>query len=457
MPLIASISGIRGVFGDGLSAEALVRYAQAYGRFIAQRTGREPLLVVGRDGRVTGEVVARLVTAALQAAGCHVVDAGLAPTPTVAMGILKERADGGIVLSASHNPAQWNALKLLDGQGEFLDAAAGRAVLAIASAGEGLTQPYDRLGSYREADLLPHHIQAIVALPYIEPEAIAARRLRVVVDGINSVGGFALPALLEALGVAEVEVINGEPTGRFAHDPEPLPQHVTEICTLVRDRRADLGLVVDPDVDRLALIDEHGRFIGEEKTQVLAAEFIMRRRPGPFATNLSSSRLIDEVMVRYGQPVYRSAVGEAHVVAKMKEVGAVLGGEGNGGVILPDLHYGRDALAGTALILQLMAETGAPLSALDAAYPQYHMVKNKVALDGLDTTEVLARLAERYRAAGHAGVSTIDGVRVDLAEGWVHVRPSNTEPILRIYAEAETPEGAAGLAARFEKELLAAA
>jgi len=453
MPLIASISGIRGVFGDGLTPAALVRYASAYGAWLRDRSDRQPLVVVGRDGRVTGELCARLVTASLQAVGCHVVYAGLATTPTVEMGVTKEGAQGGIILSASHNPAEWNALKLLDGRGEFLSAADGQAVLDRADSGEDFTVRYDRIGSYRTADLLPHHILQVLALPYIDPEAIRARGFRVVVDAVNSVGGIAMPALLRALGVEDVTVLNGEPTGRFAHNPEPLPEHLAEACALVAETGADLGLVVDPDVDRLALIDETGAFFGEERTQVLAADFLMRRQPGPFVTNLSSSRLIEDVMARYEQPVHRSAVGEVNVVETMREVGAVLGGEGNGGVIVPDLHYGRDALVGAAMALQHLAETGKTLSEVGASYPAYHLSKNKLPLEGLDPEALLAGLAERYGADPDARLSTVDGVKVDLPEGWVHVRPSNTEPILRIYAEARTPEAAEALAQRFIGEL----
>jgi phosphomannomutase len=454
MPLIASISGIRGVFGDGLTPAILVRYASAFGAWLVRQSARQPVVVVGRDGRVTGDVCARLVTAALQSVGCHVVYASLATTPTVEMAVLREGADGGIILSASHNPAEWNALKLLDHRGEFLSAEQGTDVLDLADSGQDFTVDFERVGSYRTADFLPFHVEAIVNLPYIDPAAIRQRGFRVVVDGINSVGGIAMPAMLAALGVEDVHVLNGEPTGRFAHSPEPLPENLAETVEQVAALDADLGLVVDPDVDRLAFIDENGRFIGEEKTQVLAADFLMRRQPGPFATNLSSSRLIEDVMERFGHPVHRSAVGEAHVVATMKEVGAVLGGEGNGGVILPDLHYGRDALVGAAMVLQHLAETGLSLSEAIADYPEYHLAKHRLDLDGLDARKALARLADRYRGRDDAGVSTIDGVKVDLPEGWVHLRTSNTEPILRIYAEARTASGADDLARRFRAELL---
>lgn len=450
MPLIVSISGIRGVFGDGLSPAVLVRFTSAYGAWLRERARRVPTVVVGRDGRVTGEVCSRIVTATLQSVGCHVIDAGLATTPTVEMGVLKEQADGGIILSASHNPAEWNALKLLDERGEFLSAEDGQAVIDRAESGEDFTVSYDRLGTYRSANFLPYHIEQILALPYIHPEQIAARDFKVVVDGINSVGGIALPALLEALGVERVHVVNGEPTGRFAHGAEPLPEHLTETTALVKETGADLGLVVDPDADRLALIADGGTFFGEEKTQVVAADFLMRKEPGPFATNLSSSRLIEDVMARYGQPVHRSAVGEVNVVEAMRAHGAVLGGEGNGGVILPALHYGRDALAGAALVLQFLAETGQSLSELGASYPEYHISKNKLPLDGLDADALLGALAERY--AGER-ISTVDGVKIDFDEGWVHLRTSNTEPIVRIYTEARTRDEAEALAERFKREL----
>lgn len=454
MPLIASISGIRGVFGDGLAPASLVRYASAYGGWLRERTGRPPTVVVGRDGRVTGEVAARLVTATLQSVGCHVIYAGLATTPTVEMAVTKESADGGIILSASHNPAEWNALKLLDARGEFLSAADGQAVLDRAEAGTDDTVAYDRLGSFRMAEFLPYHIKQILALPFIDPEVIRKRGFRVVVDGINSVGAIAMPALLEALGVTDVHLVNGEVTGRFAHPAEPLPEHLTETTRLVAELDADLGLVVDPDADRLALIADGGVFFGEERTQVAAADFLMRQKPGPFVTNLSSSRLIEDVMARFEQPVYRSAVGEANVVEKMREVGAVLGGEGNGGVILPELHYGRDALVGSAMILQFLAETGQSLSELGASYPAYFIAKHKLSIDGLDAPVLLDRLAARYAEADAAEVSTIDGVKVDFESGWVHVRASNTEPILRIYAEARSEDEANALAERFKTELV---
>lgn len=357
---------------------------------------------------------------------------------------------GGIVLSASHNPAEWNALKLLNRQGEFLTPGEVREVLALAEASALPLVRYEALGSYEARDFLDEHLQRILALDFIDPERIARRQFRVLVDGINSVGAIALPALLRRLGVVEIRLVNGEPHGRFAHPPEPLPEHLTGTIAAVAESGVDLGFVVDPDADRLALIADGGVYVSEELTQVIAADFLWRFREGPFVTNLSSSRAIDEVAARYGMPVYRAAVGEINVVQKMKAVGAILGGEGNGGVILPDVHYGRDALVGAAMILQHLANLEQSLSELVATLPRYAMVKYKLPLDHLDAETALARLAERY---AHARISTIDGLKIDLDEGWVHLRRSNTEPIVRIYAEARTAAEAEALATRFIEEL----
>jgi len=433
--LIASISGIRGIFGAGLGPEELVRYAAAYGAWLRQQTrGRRPRVVVGRDGRVTGPVCARIVTATLQSVGCDVLDAGLATTPTVEVAVMAAQADGGIVLSASHNPAEWNALKLLNRHGEFLTPDEAREVLNLAEAGAMPLVTWEALGTYEARDFLDAHVQRILALDFMDPERIRQRQFRVVVDGINSVGAVALPVLLRRLGVAEVLLLNGEPNGRFAHPPEPLPEHLQETIRAVADTGADLGLVVDPDADRLALIADGGEYVSEELTQVIAADFLWRFREGPFVTNLSSSRAIEDVAARYGMPVYRAAVGEINVVQKMKEVGAILGGEGNGGVILPDVHYGRDALVGAAMVLQHLANLEQSLSELVASLPRYAIVKHKLPLDNLDADQALQRLAGRY---AHARITTIDGLKIDLDEGWVHLRKSNTEPILRIYAEAQ--------------------
>ena len=358
------------------------------------------------------------------------------------------------MLFRSHNSEEWNALKLLNDKGEFLSPTQGEIVIEQAGAAEATSVPYADLGDYRSHNALPNHIDEILALDLIRPEQIAAQNLTVVVDGINSVGGIALPRLLHRLGVAEehVHCLNCEPTGRFAHPAEPRPDHLTELTKAVPERDADLGLAVDPDADRLALVDERGRFILEELTQVLAADFVWQHRDGPFVTNLSSSRAIEDVAARHGQSVYRSAVGEINVVERMKAVDAVLGGEGNGGVILPDLHYGRDALAGTALILQHLSRQplGRSLGTLHDDLPHYAMAKENLPLPDVAPDRLLATLAEQYDGEDP---STLDGLKIDFETSWVHMRPSNTEPILRVYAEAETDEDAQALATRFKDEL----
>lgn len=453
--LIASISGIRGIIGRGLDPAVLVRYAGAYGTWCRSRFQDEdtnPAVVVGRDARVSGSACSQVVVGTLRGMGCDVIDLGLASTPTVEMAVLQADAAGGVVLSASHNPEEWNALKLLNEDGEFLTPEQGDTVIEMADAGTARPVPAGHMGAYRTREVLCDHIDAILDLDLIDPPTIAAQNLSVVVDGINSVGGVALPRLLHQLGVAEenVHCLNCEPTGRFAHPAEPRPDHLEQLTAAVRRRGADLGLAVDPDADRLALVDDNGRFILEELTQVLAADFLWRHREGPFVTNLSSSRAIEDVAARHGQPVYRSAVGEIKVVQRMKEVGAVLGGEGNGGVIVPDLHYGRDALAGTALILQHVAESGQTLAELHDALPHYAMTKDKLPLPDVAPSRLLETLAARYQDEDH---STIDGLKIDFEASWVHIRPSNTEPILRVYAEAPTEKDAEALTRRFKDEL----
>jgi phosphomannomutase len=457
--LIVSISGIRGIFGDGLDPSGLVKYAGAFGTWCRQRAeaiGQPPAVVIGRDARVSGPVCAQIVAATLRSAGCDVIDAGLAPTPTVEMAVLAEQAAGGIVLSASHNPAEWNALKLLNEKGEFLSADEGQAVIDLADNEGAETVAYDALGTYRTHDFLPYHIEQILQLDFIDPEAIARQDVNVVVDGINSVGGVAIPQLLRHLGVRDenIVVLNGDPNGEFAHPAEPLPEHLTGLTAAVKEQGADLGIAVDPDADRLALVDNEGRYILEELTQVIAADFLWSFRDGPFVTNLSSSRAIDDVAEQHGQSVYRSAVGEINVVKKMQAVDATLGGEGNGGVILPDLHYGRDALVGTAMVLQHLANEGTTLAALHDALPHYAIVKDKLPLDGLDVDRLLSQIEQRYQEEDDVDLSTVDGVKISFAKSWVHLRASNTEPILRIYAEAATADEARTLAARFKEELL---
>jgi phosphomannomutase len=451
--LIATISGIRGIFGRGLDPATLVRYVSAYGAWVVRNHSGDtrPTVIVGRDGRSTGAVCAALTVATLQSCGCDVVDAGMATTPTVEMAVIQSKAAGGIILSASHNPAEWNALKLLNSAGEFLSPAEAEVVLAIADAGEAVYVTHDKIGTVESRDFLDDHIEAILALPFIDPEAIANRRFRVVVDGINSIGGIAVPALLTRLGIPSENItcLHCEPTGQFAHEAEPLPGNLVGLIEAVREHEADLGIAVDPDVDRLALVLDGGTYMSEELTQVVAADFLWRIRSGPFVTNLSSSRAIDDLAQRHGQEVYRSAVGEINVVKKMQAVDATLGGEGNGGVILPDLHYGRDALAGIAIVLQHLANTGMRLSELRATLPNYTIAKHKISVRGLDPDRLLDDIASRYPDA-----DTIDGVKISFERSWVHLRKSNTEPILRIYTEAESAEEADALAKRFEEELV---
>ena len=447
--LIESISGVRGIYGAGLDALVLVRYSLAFGHYCLNQANDLPRrVVVGRDARVSGEVCMQLVVSTLRSLGIEVIDAGLAPTPTVAMAVLFEKARGGIVLSASHNPEEWNALKLLNHKSEFLSPEEGAAVMDMARHPESPMHQDVTPGVVRTGEYLDRHVDAILGLPYCQPDAIASMGYTVVVDGINSVGALAMPHLLERLGVGNIMLINGDVTGRFAHPAEPLPQHLHGTMEYVRETGADLGLVVDPDADRLALIDDRGDYVSEELTQVVAADFLWRRRSGPYVTNLSSSRAIDDVAARYGMPVYRSAVGEINVVKMMQQHDAILGGEGNGGVILPELHYGRDALIGAAMVLQHLAELGIPLSEYRRSLPQYVISKNKVQV--ADPDEALARFAATH---GDKEISTVDGVKISLPEGWVHARKSNTEPIVRIYAEASSEREAESLARQYMDDI----
>ncbi|PEN14553.1 phosphoglucosamine mutase [Longibacter salinarum] len=450
--LIASISGIRGIVGNGLDPSVLVRYASAYGTWAHRRAvadGRSPLIVVGRDARRSGPVCASIVMSTLQGMGCDVIDAGLATTPTVEMAVIEENAAGGIILSASHNPEEWNALKLLNERGEFLTPAEGEAVMQIADREDTDPAGVDALGTLREHDFLDMHVSRILDLDAIDADVIAGAGLTAVVDGVNSVGGVALPRLLHELGVEVIE-LNCEPTGRFAHPAEPRPQHLKGLTQKVKEEGADIGLAVDPDADRLALVDDQGRFILEELTQVIAADFWWQHHDGPFVTNLSSSRAIEDVATKYGQEVHRSAVGEINVVMTMRTSGAVLGGEGNGGVIVPDLHYGRDALAGAAIVLQHLATSGKTLAEIHDSMPSYEIAKDKLPLPDLDVDALLTRMATKYE---EEDLSAVDGLKIDFPDSWVHMRPSNTEPILRVYAEASTVAKAQALADRFKQEL----
>ena len=460
MTLIKSISGIRGTIGghvsDGLNPVSTAQFTAAYAAFIRKHSGKaRPLIVVGRDARISGIMVNRIVTGTLLGMGCDVIDIGLATTPTTEMAVTGKGADGGIILTASHNPKQWNALKLLNGRGEFLSDADGKEILRLAEHEDFDFAEVDEMGTLlSEESYLDDHIQAVLALPAVDVEAIRRANFRVAFDSVNSVGGIALPALFKALGVDHVTALNAEPTGHFAHNPEPLPEHLVDICSAIGTSQVDVGFVVDPDVDRLAIIDERGTFFGEEYTLVAVADYLLSLHGGGnTVSNLSSTRALRDVTERHGGTYTAAAVGEVNVVTKMKETGALIGGEGNGGVIYPELHYGRDALVGIALFLSLLAKSGMKVSELRATYPDYYMSKQRVDLpQGVDTEALLSRLAREYQDKGT--INLIDGVKIDLPTQWVHVRRSNTEPIIRIYTEAPSSEEAQALADEFKATLL---
>lgn len=451
MTLITSVSGIRGTIGGqpgrNLTPPDIVAFVSAYGDWLRQGRDR-PSVVVGRDGRVSGPWVKRLVTGTLQACGIDVLDADLSTTPTIEMYVKHAGASGGIIITASHNPEAWNALKFLNAEGEFISEAEGRAIRdqVLRGVQDLAYAEVDSMGSrVRATDAIEHHIMSILAHPLVDASVIADARLSAVVDCINSTGSISLPPLLDALGV-RYTLLNDDLSGRFAHNPEPLPQHLVELCETVRREKASIGISVDPDVDRLALVDEQGVFFGEEYTLVCAADYVLARNPGPVVTNLSSSLALRDLAAEHGQPCYFAPVGEVHVVAEMKARAAVLGGEGNGGVIDPALHYGRDALLGTALILMHLATSRVPLSALKRRYAVYEMVKDKVAFDpAQDAESILARVAAEYAGAE---IDRRDGLKIVYPSAWVHLRKSNTEPILRIYAEARDREQAEALAER---------
>ena len=454
MTLIKSISGIRGtlggVGGENLTPIDVVKYTSAYGSMLLQRK-KGNKVVVGRDARISGPMVHELVVNTLMALGLDVLDAGLCTTPTVEMAVMEEKAAGGIILTASHNPKQWNALKLLNHKGEFISAQDGEMVLQLAESADISFATVDHLGTRTQKDYLPMHIEKILALELVKPELIAAQKYRIAIDAVNSVGGIAVPALLKALGVEEIFEINCEPTGHFAHNPEPLPEHLGQIASEVKSSKCDLGIVVDPDVDRLALICDDAEMFGEEYTLVAVADYYMRHTPGPTVSNLSSTRALRDITEKAGQRYEASAVGEVNVVEKMKEIGAVIGGEGNGGIIVPELHYGRDALAGIALILSHLAETGLSASALRATYPNYRMSKNKAELQaGTDVDGILDKIQKKYKKQP---INTIDGVRIEFDNDWVHLRKSNTEPIIRIYAESDSINTAENLTRKILQDI----
>ncbi len=451
MSLIKSISGIRGTIGgkpgEGLSPVDIVKFTAAYAAFIDKSTpaGMPRRIVVGRDARLSGPMVSQLVTSTLAAMGFEVINIGLATTPTTEMAVTGEGACGGIIITASHNPSQWNALKLLDSNGEFLNDAQGKEVLRIAADDDFSFAEIGNLGSIQNNETwLRRHIDAVLALPLVDRDAIAAAGFRVAVDAVNSVGGVAIPALLRALGVKEVVELNCEPNGHFAHTPEPIPENLTQISDLMRSGIADVGFVVDPDVDRLAIVMENGEMFVEEYTLVAIADYVLRHTPGPTVSNLSSSRALRDVTEALGCTYTAAAVGEVNVVTEMRRTGAVIGGEGNGGVIYPAIHAGRDALVGVALFLSHLAHEKVTVSELKKRYPAYAIAKNKVQLTpDINVDAILDAIKEKYSSEK---ITDIDGVKIDFADSWVHLRKSNTEPIIRIYSEAHTMEKAQQLA-----------
>lgn len=460
MTLIKSISGIRGTIGgsvaDNLTPIDAVKFAAAYGTWLKQQRDKEHYrVVVGRDARISGEMIQNLVMNTLVGLGIHVIDLGLSTTPTVEVAVPMEHADGGIILTASHNPKQWNALKLLNHKGEFLNGVEGQKILEIAESDTMTFSEVDDLGRITKNDAyIDLHIDEVLALPLVNKKAIEAANFKVVVDGVNSTGGIAIPLLLQRLGVEAVKLYC-EPTGHFPHNPEPLKEHLGDLAKEVVRAHADFGIVVDPDVDRLAFMDETGEMFGEEYTLVACADYVLSKNPGNTVSNMSSTRALRDVTEKHGGMYEASAVGEVNVVELMKKNKVVIGGEGNGGIIYPDLHYGRDALVGVALFLSLLAEKQMKVSELRASYPNYYMSKKKIELTpDLDVDGILKTIEAHY---SHEKLTTIDGVKIDFADSWVHLRKSNTEPIIRIYIEAPSQKAADDLADRFIAELKAIA
>lgn len=455
MSLVKSISGIRGTIGgrvgDGLNPVDIVRFTAAYA---TQRRAAMPdnqTIVVGRDARISGEMVYQLVSGTLMGMGYDVVNIGLASTPTTELAVIGEKAAGGIILTASHNPKQWNALKLLNEKGEFLNDEEGKGVLAIAEAEDFCFAEVDQLGHISQKDYLPYHIQNVLGLKLVDKQAIEAKNFTVAIDCVNSVGGIAIPAILRALGVKNIIELNCTPNGQFPHNPEPLPQHLTEISDLLRSGKADVGFVVDPDVDRLAIVCENGDMFGEEYTLVSVADYVLSHTPGNTVSNMSSTRALSDVTRSHGGSYSASAVGEVNVTTEMKATQAVIGGEGNGGVIYPESHYGRDALVGIALFLSSLAHKGCTVSELRKTFPNYFISKNRIELTpDIDVDKVLSHAKEVFK---NERLNDKDGVKIDFADGWVHLRKSNTEPIIRVYSEAATMEEANALAQKVIKTI----
>ena len=453
--MIKSISGIRGTIGgepgNSLTPLDIVKFTAAFGTVIADKK-RTTTIVIGRDGRISGSMVRDLVVNTLTGLGIDVIDLGLSTTPTVEVAVKMEKADGGIILTASHNGKEWNALKLLNEEGEFISKEAGDRVLELAEKGEFKFAVVDKLGKLTINDsYLDKHIQAILDYPLVNPEAIAAKNFKIVVDAINSTGAIYVPALLKALGVKNFTVINAEVNGRFAHNPEPLPDHLTQLSNEVVKQKADMGIAVDPDVDRLCFVCEDGSMFGEEYTLVAVADYILSRKKGNTVSNMSSTKALKEITLKHGAEYFPSAVGEVNVVKKMKEVDAVIGGEGNGGVIVPDFHYGRDALIGIALFLSHLAEHKNGLRSFRKRYPDYFISKNKIELEkNIDVKSVFEKIKQKYQKNP---VNTEDGLKIEFDSDWVHLRTSNTEPIIRIYAESDFESKADNIASRLMQDI----
>lgn len=457
MALIKSISGIRGTIGgkpgETLSPLDVVKFTAAYGSWLLEKNGSKKV-VIGRDGRISGELIQNIVASTLTALGIDVVNLGLSTTPTVEMAVVMEKADGGIILTASHNPKEWNALKLLNHKGEFISGGDGKIVLEKAEKADFEFSPVDKLGTVTEDDSYLHkHIDAILSLPLVDTTAIRAKNFKIVLDPVNSSGAIFVPELLKALGVAgeNITVINEEVTGKFAHNPEPLPENLVELSNMVTRARANLGIAVDPDVDRLCFVCEDGTMFGEEYTLVAVADYVLSTRPGNTVSNLSSTRALKDVTLKHGGQYFPSAVGEVNVVSRMKEVNAVIGGEGNGGIIMPDLHYGRDALVGIALFLSHLARSNKSIKQLRKTYPDYFISKNKLELEeGVDVKKIFEKIKAKYK---NQPINTEDGLRIEFDQDWVHLRTSNTEPIIRIYAESNFESTANNIALRLMQDI----
>lgn len=453
--MIKSISGIRGTIGgktgDNLTPLDVVKFSSAYGSWLLNQ-GTNRKVVIGRDGRISGPMIQQLVVNTLLGMGLDVVDIGLSTTPTVEMAVVWEKAAGGIIITASHNPKEWNALKLLNHLGEFISAADGAYILEKAESTDIVYSSVDKLGTYSsDKNYLQEHIDAVVNYPLVDVEAIRKRNIKVVVDVINSTGSIFIPPLLKALGVEEVILVNEELTGKFSHNPEPLPENLVELSSAVRMHKADFGIAVDPDVDRLCFVCEDGSMFGEEYTLVAVADYVLSKRPGNTVSNMSSTKALKEVTLKHGGQYFPSAVGEVNVVNRMKEMNAVIGGEGNGGIIVPDLHYGRDALAGIGLFLSAFAQHKNGMRSFRSKYPDYFISKNKIELEnGIDVNSIFDKISKKYKKQP---INTEDGLKIEFDSDWVHLRTSNTEPIIRIYAESNFETTANNIALRLMQDI----